>query len=611
MATYSAFAPWDNGLFSNFKTWAQLPGTALSNFGWTLASGVSGMVNWGTIAYGPGRSAPSGFGILAYATWNFRGAWSNASVTYSANDTVTSAGTTWICRSGYTTSASSPSPENELINGSEHWLVNAFEIWQSATTPTLYIRLEYNAVNPNSPYYPYQPAIRIGVTQSVDSNGNMGTTAGTTVTGPVSLPFGYVSPTGGGNFGQAQYPCYFSGDNGNRFGMVMWSNLSNLLATAGGGGGLFFGFERSLDNTGAYYTANAGPTFVRQYTMVNSQTLTGITMNAGDLAIINIRWNDVTNTISGVTDTLGNTWLHAPNTHQTQTTNNYSQDVWYSFLTNSGTGNIVVASTPGSLNTPRTTGAEFSGLTAIDQSAGTFSNSSVQAVTPSVTTTSTDELAWAAFFLGSGGGGGTSVSGWVQLTNSIAPGFFQDAYVFPYYTGNYQAVNSATNEPYTASLTTFSASQAPVIPYYTCIWAGTNAGTAFCNWQATLQIGTGGANGTWLNTTLDSGLPTMLANYQNSNPPDDETNDSRYWSAATTASIPVFPIFPLVGWVGNPLTVALSGKYTDMPYEATQFTIPMYGTTRTFLGFREYYAFGAAGSTANSVYTNALAMRYD
>ena len=88
-------------------------------------------------------------------------------------------------------------------------------------------------------------------------------------------------------------------------------------------------------------------------------------------------------------------------------------------------------------------------------------------------------------------------------------------------------------------------------------------------------------------------------------------------SAQQPEELMMFPIYPIVGWVGNPLTVAQSLKinpnssagveYGDAPALATV-TQQMYGSTRTYLCVKSaaLNLFGDSGSQNNGV-----AMRFD
>lgn len=72
-------------------------------------------------------------------------------------------------------------------------------------------------------------------------------------------------------------------------------------------------------------------------------------------------------------------------------------------------------------------------------------------------------------------------------------------------------------------------------------------------------------------------------------------------------NIPTLPIFPIVGWVGNPFTVLSSMKTGDAT-EGTTFTDTVYGATHTYLMSKRTYPFTYCGSTSGSY---AVAMRWE
>jgi|SRR5271157_184279 len=247
MSTYTTTAPYDNYSFTSFSKWAQTIGTALSNFGWVKDTSVNGTVNWSTLTYSPYHDPTNS--LPAQTTLNFRNAWSNATVTYAAGDVVTSAGATWWCRVGYTTSASSPTPENEIVaGGTQHWVLYVFEVWKSAITPTIYIKFEYGGFSS----FTYSPFIRITVGTSDDTNGNLGTGAGQQQSNAQTIPFTTATTI---EQNPTYLPCFFSGDSGNRFAMLMWASGEGLgLSTSPS----FFCVERSINSSGAYYTTQSG-----------------------------------------------------------------------------------------------------------------------------------------------------------------------------------------------------------------------------------------------------------------------------------------------------------------------------------------------------------------
>lgn len=90
-AKIQSFLPYDNSSATNYKTWAQGIGSALSSLGWVLA-GDSGQVTWSNVVSIP-------IGNINYSTTiaSWVGAWSGGT-SYVAGNTVTSSGLTYVCQ---------------------------------------------------------------------------------------------------------------------------------------------------------------------------------------------------------------------------------------------------------------------------------------------------------------------------------------------------------------------------------------------------------------------------------------------------------------------------------------------------------------------------------
>jgi hypothetical protein len=318
MSTNVQYLPYDNTRQANFTAWGQGPGTALAAFGWTKDTTVNGTVNWGTIVNNPTTNGLVS-SLPAQATTVFRGAFtpalnltsvanaaggstvytgtitgggsnafagasfsvagfttganngtftctastgstltlSNASgvsethaataspVYASGIDYVTSNGATWICNSSFTAGTTQVRPEFELNDGTTpRWVLWAFEIWKSAVTPTIFLKIEYSGITSVTS----TPRIRISVGTSDDTNANVGSGSNQQ---SISAD---LAPTNLGTRDGMILNCYFSGDSGNRFAMLMWFGIDAF----GGNGTGFFCVERSLANTGAYYTTPSG-----------------------------------------------------------------------------------------------------------------------------------------------------------------------------------------------------------------------------------------------------------------------------------------------------------------------------------------------------------------
>lgn len=278
---------------SGFISWGQGIGNGISAIGWVRDTTPSGQVNWANVTLTPSvrtdwQNFP-GDGVL-----NFRGAWSNAGVTYNVNDIVTDGGMTWRCSSGYTTTSTAgtsttASPSNEWqTNGTQHWFLWCFEVWKSTTAPTIYIRFEYIAWQNNG--QAYLPLIRVKVGTSTDVNGTLGTGAGNQAIGAFNLGSGTAAQNSYGtvNVPEGGYPCFFSGDSTNRFAMLMWLKDDGFQGTC------FFCIERSISNTGTYYTTPSGsvtPYWTAIFAGYNSTNNTG------------------TIVMQSLVNTVGSTWL--------------------------------------------------------------------------------------------------------------------------------------------------------------------------------------------------------------------------------------------------------------------------------------------------------------
>ena len=327
MATSMQYLPWDNYTLANFKQWAQAIGTVMTGFGWTLDTTVNGTVNWSTLTNFPAQFGFTNTTLPTVGTTTFKGAFNNTS-TYAVNDYVTFNGATWVCNTAYTSTASTPTPGNDIGSGlTQHWSLWCFEIYESVVTPTMYIRFEYYGFASTS-VAQIQPLIRVVIgtsdtetpfTLTSVANASGGTTVYTgTITGGAANAFagytfviaGFTTSANNGTFtcsastattltlsnasGVAEthaatatysnanlgsgtgnvrtsgfvmnnsqvsvgdivygnnYPCYFSGDNGNRLAFLMWDDVDNSQ------GASFFCVERSLSNAGAYYTTPSG-----------------------------------------------------------------------------------------------------------------------------------------------------------------------------------------------------------------------------------------------------------------------------------------------------------------------------------------------------------------
>jgi len=155
-----------------------------------------------------------------------------------------------------------------------------------------------------------------------------------------------------------------------------------------------------------------------------------------------------------------------------------------------------------------------------------------------------------------------------------------------------------------------------VTPYWSAIWSGwnnQNGNTGQVIMQSVVNI----AGTTWIKTGQESTVTTLsFAGGHEVNP-----DNFSFWTGQGNGnqSTPAYPIWPLVGWVGNPMTAALTMRYAgntaDLPGNAGLFTQTMYGVSHTYLASRAFNSFGQFGppssNTGTSNYQNCMAMRYD
>jgi hypothetical protein len=195
--------------------------------------------------------------------------------------------------------------------------------------------------------------------------------------------------------------------------------------------------------------------------------LGSLTFSLADVAVITVAWyNTMTDAIL-VTDSNNNTWAKVPNTFQQSAASNLpGQQLWWSTITNPGTGITITATFPVTASYPAIYGCECSGVSSIDQSAsatGTGTETS-----PNITTT-----AAATFIYGSvydGTFASSSGAGWTEI------GATYNTYVNEYQiassVGTFAATSSVSSGLFTAAIVAFklgsapSASRQPVIVLY-------------------------------------------------------------------------------------------------------------------------------------------------
>jgi hypothetical protein len=319
----------DGNSIAPLITWGQGIGTALSTFGWVQDLTPTGTVNWNTVTLAPNIRS-DGQNFPSTTVLNHRGAWAQG-VTYNTSDTVTDNGQTWVCSAGYTSTSTtgtstSASPFSEWrTGGTQHWFVYPFEVWRSASAPTIYIRFEYifwTQLNQT-----YLPMLRVKVGTSTDANGTLGTGTGQQAMGPFNLGSGNVAQPATTSVFSGGVPCYFSGDSTNRFAMLMWDPGEPLSGTFGGT--CFFCIERSLGNTGTYCITPSGfttPYWTAIWAGFNTQN-----NNTGQVVM------------QSLVNTTGSTWIKTGQ-ESTATTLSFAGDHEvnpdnFGFFTGQGSGN--------------------------------------------------------------------------------------------------------------------------------------------------------------------------------------------------------------------------------------------------------------------------------
>jgi hypothetical protein len=609
MATNVQYLYWDNSTLANFKSWAQGIGTALSAFGWTLSATPTGTVNWSTLPYTPwtgnegqgtAQMVPGG----TLGTLNFRGAWSNASVAYATNDVVTNNNATWYCTTAYTTTASSPAPPFEWIAAStQHWTLLAFEVWKSAGTNPIYLRFIYCGGGPGGSLANLNvtPRIKVSVGTNVDANGNLNSGTGN-VSAEDDLNF-TANPTATWTPGQI-FPCFFSGDSTNRFSMLMWPDM---VAQGSVNGQAFFCIERSLTNAGSYNTTMSGIAFVQgqsdtyaNHTNTISKTFT-LNTTAGNTIVVFA--SNVGTSAAGIAISDSQTNSYTQFSAADLTVNALAQKGWYATGIAGGATTVTVTWTTGGTQSSALAIAEYQGGLTVDQVSTIKTGTGGAWSTNSVTTTQAWELLVTLAITAGGSTTATSNAVTRQTTNTPTVfGIIADAVVGT--TGTFSS-SGGGNSNYAAVMASFKASpnSAPVTPYWTAIWWG-NIGVA--TGQGTIGSFVQTGPNTWITTQFDTKIWTVTQSGAHSQPPNN-INEG-FSSGSGNQSIPAFPIFPLVGWVGNPMTAVLSTKFQDAPAMGT-FTTLLYGTSHTYLNVRG----GSWTTFGNNDFgnVNGLAMRFD
>lgn len=432
-----------------------------------------------------------------------------------------------------------------------------------------------------------------GFAQSYSSNIGLGT--GQIATAPINLVPSNIGASN--NMLGNNYPCYFSGDNGNRFAMSMWSDQ-------GSASGIFC-FERSLTNAGAYYTSATGIGIVQTVNDAYRANTTGpitksfpLPNTAGNL-ILAFASNVGTST-SGITisDTQSNTY-HPLFAAADLTVNADAQIGWYAEGIAAGANTVTVSWTTGT-TPPALALMEYTGLKAsgsLDQNPAANTGNSGSWSTSAATTTQNEELLIAMVV--SASGSTVATAPFVSRANTNNPtvfGIIADERVDV--TGSYTGTGTNTSSKWVAQLATFKATvnSNPITPYWSMFWMG------FSNtFVSQAIINTSGSS--WIKTNQD-GVPWVLGPFGD-HTQIIESATSNTGTMSAYMNTPPLPFFPLVGWVGNPCTTVLGLKLADIPRDG-EFTVQMYGTTHTYMGNKSGGMVTFGGSS-----NNYWAIRFD
>lgn len=523
-----------------------------------------------------------------------------ATVTYAIGDVVTNNNSSWLCTLAYTPTVSSPAPPYEWLNlTTMHWVMYAYDVWQSQGATPIYIRLEYTGGQGSTAQQSLIPRLRACVGTSVDTSGNLNSGTGNqqAITDVMTM----TNPTPEPNISLG--PCFFSGDSTNRFAMTMFPDQDGVAKSTGSG---FFCVERSLDHNGNYYSTPSGVGFFQgagsTYATASSKSFTATNVAGNVLVVVVSNGGTNAGTIT-ISDTNVNTWTAF---YSDTTVNGLVQKGWYAVNIAGGSNTVTVSWSTGAQNSA-IEWAEYQGLAAspVDQNPATKTGSGAWS-SNSITTTQAVEVVVTAS-VDSANTMSTN-SPFIQRETMSTPSIFgilSDLVVTSISTISSSGGGSGN---YATGIVSFKAAvnTPPVTPYWTIIWWGANntgstSGTGFIG--CLIQT----VNNQWIQTGFDTRIWTVALSGIHNTPPDQIGIATE--SGSGNQSNPVFPIWPLVGWVGNPMTAALTAKISDTPAYAG-ITATIYGASHPYLCFSRNGSFGGFGSQSGGN-INAVVMRYD
>lgn len=179
----------------------------------------------------------------------------------------------------------------------------------------------------------------------------------------------------------------------------------------------------SLTNTYGLPTFVASCGFNRLTGNQGTGNLGGVGFTTGNIVVITVECYRVVTDAITVADTNGNVWHKVPNTFVTNNHNpsdpdfgSFSQQIWYSIITNGGAGVTITATFPITVNYPAIYGCEVGNASGIDQSTSATGNGVPSS--GSITTVATKTLVYGSVY-DDGGGSSAPGSGWTNIQHQF------------------------------------------------------------------------------------------------------------------------------------------------------------------------------------------------
>lgn len=194
-------------------------------------------------------------------------------------------------------------------------------------------------------------------------------------------------------------------------------------------------------------------------------TLGSVTLTTGNLAILTVECYRLPSDTILVTDSNGNTWTKVPNTFVQNNHNpgdpdfgSFMQQLWYSNITNGGSGITITATFPITVNYPALYGCEVSGASVVDQSTSAMGNGVPSS--GNITTTAANTFIYGSVY-DDGGGSSAAGSGWTSIQHQFNQ--YLNEYQIPSVTGTFAATtNQAGTVQFSAAIVAFKAPTPPV-----------------------------------------------------------------------------------------------------------------------------------------------------